>query len=171
MKILVQRILPIAVIAAACLLATNVRANFLLDPPSVVTGQPANPSDELDRLNDAIDAYNAFHGTSYPEAVNHLGQVQTPSGPTSITIDFAANPVNYLMLKWDGRNVFYYVGDEVGSVTFDNTLVLNRNGKPEGLSHYALFDRQDGHTVPDGGATVVLLGLALTGLGLIRRRI
>lgn len=153
-------------VAGGCLLAMNVSAIpiFL----GITTGEPSNPPAELARLNTQIGLYNAANDPDLPAAVTHEGQVDTPDGPTSIWID--VDDCNYLLLKWDGKDEFWYVGNESGLVEFINTQVLNKKGKPQGLSHYALFDCRDGK-VPDGGAgTAVLLGLGLLAVRAMRRR-
>ena len=55
----------------------------------------------------------------------------------------------------------WYVGDLSGMITIPG------NAFRYGLSGWALFTAPTG--VPDGGATVTLLGLALADLGVVRR--
>jgi VPDSG-CTERM motif len=76
----------------------------------------------------------------------------------------------YIKLKWDGKDQFYFVGDDPGVQHFDST-VFNQNNPdvPLGLSHYVMY-KCEHQTVPDGGATAALLGLGLAGLGGVRAR-
>jgi len=187
--------------ACALLLAPIVSAvPIYLNPPGQVDGSPANPTLELSRLNSAIITYNAAKSASLPaaivtdltplgvdEAVNG-GQFKTPSGPTSITLDFSLEHETYLMLKWGGIDEFFYVGNETGSFTFisdvhptnPHTHLPNLNASL-GLSHYDLFDPilpphidvpppTTTTGVPDGGSSLVLLGLGLTGISAMVRR-
>ncbi len=75
----------------------------------------------------------------------------------------------YLLAKYGNNKVpgtsgpaFYvwYVGDLSGDVSVP----------AKGLSHISLYDPAGSH-VPDGGLTVLMLGSALAGLGMIARRI
>jgi hypothetical protein len=158
-------------LAVAGMIAVCANAVPIYLPP-ITTGQPADPGFELDRLNDNIALYNNL--ADIPDlplavAVAPEGNREDGAGGTSITIDFSVNPANYLLLKWDGRNEFWFVGNEMASWTFENTRVLNRNDRPEGLSHWALFDPKT--TVPDGGLTVGLLGMAIAAMGFVGRKI
>jgi hypothetical protein len=51
-----------------------------------------------------------------------------------------------------------------------NDVVFNQNGKAQNASHYRLFGGTD-QNVPDGGLTLALLGLGLTFVEGLRRRI
>lgn len=156
---------------------------ILLNSP--VNGNPANPEQELARLQAAIHSYNSANPTPLPDAWSldsspyiipggelENYQVQTKSSPTSLTIDFSWERVNYLMLKFGDQNLFYYVGNEMGPVIFENNLILNKKGKPLGLSHYNLFDpvtptplKASSTTtiidVPEVGGTVLLLFIGI----------
>lgn len=99
---------------------------------------------------------------AYPDAV--FGT--EPSGaPTSINL---GSGYLYLVAKYDGPNygsVVWYVGGMTGTVTIPSTAT---NGQ-YGLSHVYLYN--PGHvSVPDGGATLALLGLGLVAVEGVRRR-
>jgi hypothetical protein len=78
-------------------------------------------------------------------------------------IDLGAGGFNYAMVKWGQISEFYYIGGLSGLVSLSNDV--NENGE----SHFTLWG--PGTTVPDAGATVVLLGGAMSFLGLMRRKL
>jgi len=178
-----------AIPAGALLLGLTASAvPIYLDPPGQVTGSPSSPADELNRLKSAIITYNTATPANLPAAVAidltplgvdksaDGGQFKTPSGPTSITLDFSLEHETYLMLKWGDIDEFFFVGNETGSVTFTSDVhPITPNGPNLhaflGLSHYDLFDpKRLGRSVPDGGSSLVLLGLGLTGVSVMARR-
>jgi len=73
-----------------------------------------------------------------------------------------------------GGNIYTITDDEelIGSGTL-NTPTAGASGTFAGISHIDFLVSPGGVTrnVPDGGATVMLLGIALAGLGLIRRKV
>jgi hypothetical protein len=72
---------------------------------------------------------------------------------------------SYLFAKYDGQNdrsLVWYVGNLSGTITIPQLGPLGH-----GLSGWILFP--PGGQVPDGGATVMLLGTALGVLGVVRR--
>jgi VPDSG-CTERM motif len=81
------------------------------------------------------------------------------------TINLGAGVYSYLFAKYDGQNdvsQVWYVGNLSGIVTIP---ALGPGGHP--LTLWKLFP--PGGQVPDGGATVMLLGAALGALGMARR--
>jgi hypothetical protein len=71
----------------------------------------------------------------------------------------------YLFAKYDGPNagsVVWYIGNLVGQ-----TIDIPSTWNGYGLSGWTIFG--GGNGVPDGGATVMLLGAALGALGMARR--
>jgi VPDSG-CTERM motif len=160
------RYIVAAAIACASLgLASQVRATII--DLGITTGEPASIKAEFDRLTAQIDLYNASHDPDLdPAIIAGAVEVDTPTGPTSITVDVTG--FCYIKLKWDGKDQFYFVGDDPGLQTFNSTVFNRGNGSPEGLSHYVLY-HCEGQNVPDSGTTAMLLGTALTGLGFARR--
>lgn len=72
----------------------------------------------------------------------------------------------------NGGNFYTVSSDELSSGSSNVFAANNKNGKPAGISHIDFFCLPGGvTTVPDGGTTAILLGGALTGLGLARRLI
>jgi hypothetical protein len=80
----------------------------------------------------------------------------------------------FVIAKYDGKNggyvVFYLPDWNANPANTDNVLPTSAEtifGKYE-ISHYAAF-RAPRVNVPDGGATLLLLGCGLVGLGALRR--
>ena len=82
---------------------------------------------------------------------------QTPSGTVNVT------GWEWLYVKYGGGAHVWYVGNLSG-----NQAVPLDGGQFGGQSHYALYNATT--TVPDGGATLGLLGLGMLGIGYLRRR-
>ena len=87
---------------------------------------------------------------------------------TSTTINLGAGGLyTYLFAKYDGPNFgseVWYVGDLSGIIT----IPLYGSGRQYALSGWTLFG-PGGPGVPDGGTTAMLLGAALSVLGVARR--
>jgi hypothetical protein len=172
----------IATVMGIAVCQTANASPILLNGPYGVVIIPANPTDELAALTAAIAAYNAANDPDLPPAGDIdltpqlIGGATTDGGgqaaplsptPTSITIDFGIEGETYVGLTWDGPNggtLFYYVRNETGPVYFESP-VFPSGSQQYGLSHYMFTG-----AVPDGGMTLAMLGLALAGLGIVRRR-
>ena len=98
----------------------------------------------------------------------------TSSGGKVTSFDIGAG-AEYLLGKYDGPQgglEIWYVGNLVG-----DTVTIPANGDPNGgggnygLSGSWLFSPGGGGSVPDGASTLLLLGGAISGLGLIRRKL
>jgi hypothetical protein len=92
------------------------------------------------------------------------------TGHFEVTVNFTMNPGNvvcgFLTKNGAGNLVFLYTvsEDQGSSGTF--TLEVPSTGA---LSHIDVFCCPGGVTTPDGGTTVMLLGAALSSLGVARR--
>ena len=182
------KFLKCAISGVALLLGSNASAiPVYLNPPGHVDGNPANPAAELSRLNGAITTYDLATSLSLPAALAidlsplgvdktaSGGQFLTASSPTSITLDFSVEKETYLMLKWGDIDEFFFVGNETGVYTFFSDVhpINPHTHKPNlnstlGLSHYDLFDPKDAVTaVPEGGSSLLLLGLGLIGISAV----
>ncbi len=74
----------------------------------------------------------------------------------------------YLLGKYDGPNFgseVWYVGGLTGVITIPAT------GGGYGLSHVYLFNGSGGVGLPDGGSTLAMLGIAISGLGFLKRKL
>ena len=83
---------------------------------------------------------------------------------------------DYLFLHWGGHGggweQLYYVGGLTGSYDFNQPTKSGDNSDTiGGLSFYSFYGPATSRTVPDGGMTVLLLGAALSGLGLVSRKL
>ena len=125
------------------------------------TAVPSPPQpDTFDRSdNQCAGAGGGSTIDACPTAV--LGGADTgndPSGSVNVT------GWTWLYAKYGGDAHVWYVGDLTGL----QTVPLNNVGG-QGQSHYALYNPGTVQ-VPDGGATLGLLGLGMLGLGYLRRR-
>ena len=153
------------------------------------TVDPGSPSDqvvELARLETLIQMYNTgipnpyainISGHTYtwdvgfqvpapelPEVTGYGSQVPVSGGLFSFDLGLGSD---YTMVKWGNTAAYYWTQGFEGMVEFDNDIIFNTgNGNPLGGSHVVQFNR-----VPDGGITLMLLGLGITGLAVLRRRL
>jgi hypothetical protein len=103
---------------------------------------------------------------NYPAAVL-AGHVNGTS--TSINLGPTAGVFLYLFAKYDGPNAgseVWFVGNLSGTITIP---AFGLAGQHYGLSGWTLFRGEGGGQVPDGGATVMLLGAGLGALAMARR--
>lgn len=147
-------------------------------------GIPAGDNDRLNYVNHLVgmalgSSDQAFGQTFFrsnhafspmPQAVL-AGNVKVTFGanpPSSVSINLGAGGLySYLLAKYDGPNYgteVWYVGDLSGIITIPGFA-----GR-YGISGYMLFG-PGVPGVPDGGTTAMLLGAALSALGVVRRYI
>ena len=120
-----------------------------------------------------VASYNTASGTAYPVPTANpngspLSKVNTTSGGSSVTVTVPSQ--EYVFLHWGGKNggweqAFYNPGE-----TLDYTFNAPPGGHPAvgGISFYSTYG-PGGGSVPDSGASIGLLGMALSGLVLMRR--
>jgi hypothetical protein len=147
---------------------------------TISPGAPASPDAVKDYVNFMIGlgcGQSVAHDFGQPEGVqtvfrsnNTFGSLPTASGVgaksgTGTTIDLnVLGTFTYLFAKYDGQNddsFVWNISDLTGVIT-----IPGFGPKGKGLSGWILFGPT---SVPDGGATVMLLGAALGALGLVRR--
>jgi len=100
-----------------------------------------------------------------------------------VNISFGGNPQPVLTsaflkasnqhLLWDSTDLATFNSGIFDSIRLENIGtggILNRNGKYHETSHAGL-NGTPGTKVPDGGSTLALVGLAIAGFGLIRRKL
>lgn len=146
---------------------------------TVTPATPASPASVADYINFMISLApggsgtfnNPPHSQSITRSNNLFGSLPNASAAgavsgTGTTIDLGAGGVfTYLFAKYDGQNDISFVwniADLSGIITIPALGPLGH-----GLSGWILFG--GGQGVPDGGATVMLLGAALGSLGMLRR--
>jgi hypothetical protein len=87
-----------------------------------------------------------------------------------LTSAFLKASNNYLW--WDATDLVAFNAGTFDSITLWNSGsggIQNKNGKYQGTSHAGLNGSPGTTSVPDGGLTLMLLGMALGGLGYARR--
>ncbi|MBI5687062.1 MAG: hypothetical protein HZC54_18485 [Verrucomicrobia bacterium] len=127
-------------------------------------------------LQSDIAAYNTAYGTSLPAPTAlpsgaPLSKVDTFSGSSSFTLTIPSN--DYAFLHWGGKDggwaQAYYNPGADASYTFN----APPGGHPlvGGISFYSSYGSGSGGggSVPEGGVTIGLLGMALGGLILLRK--
>jgi len=186
-------LLSVAVCSVILAFAQNASATMIPLPPvvplsfndshvvgTVTPGAPANPANVAGYINFMIGlapgTSGTFHNLPHTQTItrsnnlfgslpNALVLGAVPGGNVT-NIDLGIGGVfTYLFAKYDGQNdrsVVWNVADITGSVTIPAFGPLGH-----GLSGWILFS--PGGQVPDGGATVTLLGAALGVLGVVRR--
>jgi len=143
---------------------------------SISPGHPSGEADELGYINNLVDFFNGgadpSDGQTYllsngtlaaplPAPGSIGDKDESPTGTFDVTdcLYIIAKYGNYPGEAFDQVELVWYVGDITGNVTLATTA---------GLSHITCVE--GGSRVPDGGATLALLGLALSGVGLLKRR-
>jgi hypothetical protein len=146
---------------------------------TVTPATPANPADVAGYINFMIGLtpgtsgtfHNPPHTQTITRSTNLFGSLPNALVPGAVsgggtTINLGAGGVfSYLFAKYDGQNdvsLVWNVADLTGTITIPGIGPLGH-----GLSGWILFP--PGGQVPDGGATVTLLGAALGVLGVVRR--
>jgi VPDSG-CTERM motif len=156
---------------------------------NIITPLPGNPYTVADQSETTIlaaanaDGVDGANGdltvdvrlTSAGTVTNSFGTFTVTQVSTGVEdFSFSLNPgfvLAGLMLHDGAGNIvnFYSINDETsgtneGPVSTPN----NASGSPGGLSNFD-FLLETAPNIPDGGTTVMLLGGALAGLGLLRR--
>jgi len=187
----VKNIVTFVVIAMSCMAfgvsvanATTISFGDIRDLGNINPNHPADPSNSA--------TYTTFLKNMLPSAVVNGGPggntfTRTANFPNSPTfpnavfdqeLSFSVSGLTasvilpstgdfYLLGKFDGPNY----GSEVwviNGLTGTITMPEFGSGEQYGLSHVYVFN-PGGTSVPDGGSTLMLLGSALGGVGLIRR--
>jgi hypothetical protein len=176
-----------AVAIAFGFLAVPAHAITLNDPGVVGAYQGAlanaNPTSETDLAQDLLDLLD---GQTDPAGCNvstdagcmaasdpGVAGGDTYSGTLTLTANEGGDSTGatYAIGKYDGVNggyVLFYLPDLGGPIpTVSNPLWGATGTDQYALSHVRYFT--SGTTVPDGGSTLILLGAALSGLGVARR--
>jgi hypothetical protein len=163
--------------------ASTLNFGDVRDLGNVLFGIPSGDADRTSYVNHLIgmapstsDSFSgqtfnrsaSTFGSPYPAAVNSPGTLLDGTGTS---INLGAGGFNYLFAKYDGPNAGSEVWDLFG---LSGVITIPPNGLPDsnnkyGLSGWTLFGPGVAQ-VPDGGMTVALLGLALTGLAGFRAR-
>jgi hypothetical protein len=179
----IKTLLAIASVAAATQVgAVQITIN------SGVAPQPDNSGDGTIEawLAAGVTSYNTANDPDLPAPGDQIFRVnQDDAAPTGfptfgddvLSITIPTGEYNYVAFHWGGSGggtyQSFYIGDIGGAVPATiNFPAPGRNG----LSWYALFDPTDDGggpiegSVPDAGATALMLGLGTMGLAFFRAR-
>ncbi len=166
-----------AVCAAMLAFTHNAHALAIGDDHELGFVEFGIPSGDQDRLNYVNHLIGMALGTEDDALGQHFTRSNNDFGPlapavltglvsgTSTSIDLGSGGTYlYLFAKYDGPNYgseVWYVGDLSGIITIPDTA------GGYGLSGWTLFGSAG--SVPDGGTTAMLLGMAFGALGMARR--
>jgi hypothetical protein len=183
-----KKIALLAAAVCAAALAFSPSASALTfgdanDLGTVFSGIPSGDDARTNYVNHLIDmvpgATDSALGQTFTRSSNNPGP-GFPNYPDAVSFGPSGNGVgtsidlgdgtlySYLFAKYDGPNAgseVWYVGGLSGIVTIPAVGLAGQN---YGLSGWTLFG-PGANNVPDGGATVMLLGAALGSLGMARR--
>jgi hypothetical protein len=142
---------------------------------SVDPGSPASLANDVIYVNNLLGVVGANTTTTISGHVYHTGATDY-SGSVSAVGAFlggtdTSTTVNYtwVIAKYGDTDVVFNMADFGGPLpTSGENIVVNQNGGGLGISGWSGFG---GSRVPDGGATVALLGLGIAGLGAMRRKL
>jgi hypothetical protein len=178
----------VAICAAMLAFTPNANAvtnlNFNQAVGTVTPGAPADEASEASYINFMIGLglgqSDTFDGQTITRSNNVFANLPTANATGAVKVNNppqgndglvhiqlgAVGTYSYLYAKYDGQNDLtqvWYVGDLGGEITIPFL-------GPEGhaISHYTLF-AAGGNGVPDGGTTLMLLGMAFGSLGMARR--
>jgi hypothetical protein len=152
----------IVVLALGVLAVGTMRANSIL----TLTEANGTLTADLDgtavtlTLNGTVDHWSVFFPTGF--SINQFGSVQVGepenASEKNIVAGFASNPGVISHLVWES--------DLGGGTTASNIITIANGGTFNGVAFdLRLQDLGDGpRSVPDGGATATLLGIALLSL-------
>jgi hypothetical protein len=131
-------------------------------------------SADLTGLNLQINSYNQANTPSLPTGTFTGGSGSERAKNTAVVLDVTG--WTYVCLNWGSIEECYYVGGDSGTVSFyEPNNYINNSGSQDCCSAPATFVYNyyiAGHntSVPDQASTFTLLGLALSGVGLMARR-
>jgi len=163
----------------------------ILSPP----GQEAR---DLSMANTLLGMYNAGTPSAAPYLISGntfatpltlattTGDVVTPGGGMSLAADgnvmiTLGTGYNYLIAAYDGQNSGAVLWD-ISSLAAGTIIEIPAAAQPDasgadlidgkyGITTWSMFNGDNNTSVPDGGSTALLLGAALSGMGLIRRKL
>ena len=124
-------------------------------------------------LDPQSEAYTLkFSATTVIPKPAPLATTNNPNVSTNNpTFNLGGFSYDWVAAKWGHDVAVYYIGNLAPWT--EVTLSLGGTGfsaQGHGLSNYTLFNGRE-VPVPDGGTTLTLLGCALLGLGVLRRRL
>ncbi|MFA7003317.1 MAG: hypothetical protein WC429_04700 [Verrucomicrobiia bacterium] len=124
-----------------------------------------------------VAAFNTSQGTSYPVPTalpngSPLSKTETFSGSSSFTMTMPSD--QYAFLHWGGKDGGWAQAYYNSGATADYVFNAPPGGAPlvGGISFYSSYGSSGGGggSVPEGGVTIGLLGMAMGGLVLMRKQ-
>ncbi len=186
MKINHFNLVLLGLVAGASAMANPINITMSGSPPFTGSTQitanftsPSNLGDPtvFDWLKADVSAYDSTYSASYPAPTGDANNKplfkddSIPANTDSLAITLGT--YDYIFLHWGGSHggsvQAFYIGGETGTFTFDNSLIGTGNAVG-GLSSYSFYGPET-KSVPDFGSTALMLGAALSGLGLMTRRL
>jgi hypothetical protein len=154
------------------------------------TGSVTTKSQILQKVNVLIDGFNEariteeapdlpfeyqyFPGDEIPDAdlINAIYATNNmvPEQPVACNLTLDVTGYEYLHVRIHGSSYYYYVAGLTGENTFCNDLDYQQGNDsvPNTIDYYNLLS-VNSQGVPEGGTSIVLLGLGIFGLGAARR--
>jgi hypothetical protein len=169
-----------AAVAVSVWMGTTAQATVIVlgtvDPAS-----PANFDAEFGYVGNLVKMANGVilddpysnDGKTFDLLNNPIAILPTPVALGAVDVEDWNEAVNvpagfqYALGKYGNIDVIWYLGGE--AFTLPKNGSATGAGVGGGISHYTLL-KATTTNVPDGGATVALMGLGLAGLGLVRRK-
>lgn len=130
-------------------------------------------------LGMGINSSQTVDGDTYTRGDNPvLGSGSVSGGTKDDSGGLSGSGFEYVIAKYDGPNagsVVFYFGGAAFTLPADGYSIWGNEGQ-YALSHWTGFNGPGtgpgpGPGVPDAGSTLALIGLAVTGLGLLRRKL
>jgi len=188
----VKQTLIAAIVGTAVCISTSATTITTADYGigTIVPGTPASPTDELCYVQTAVGIWDGttaagtYSGNTYtllsgglvpaslgaPTVVPSNESNFNGSGNTAV-LSLGAGGYEYLLTRWGGGDILYYVEGMSGNITVENDMI-SPGQTQTGLSHFALFGDENNPppSVPDAGSTLAMLGSALLALGAFTRK-
>ena len=187
MKIRIEMLVTAVVCACVLPMAAHAISLTFADAlGTIVNGEPANATDETAYVNSLVTRANGVSSAPYDVIGKTYTLITDPAETLPLAVydnkiendlnSFDASGYLYMLVKYDGPNgadVVWYLGGlsaaDLASVVIPDKFPKNDDpDKSVGISHRTFFNKTN---LPDGGATIALLGVALVGVYVVRRRI
>ena len=141
-------------------------------PEEITAGQAILDAVGLGTISGPVHTDNLF---DYSGTLTITGAFQGVAGATSIPAGW-----DYALAKYDGQNAGYalfYLGGTASTIPAAPYNIWTTGTDQYALSHWTVFNGTNeinptdgGGGVPDNGSTLTLLGMGLTGLGMVHRK-
>jgi hypothetical protein len=174
------KILALAAVFAAGVVSTG--GAVPIEIGTIVSGEPAGAADEQGYVNTLLGLPVPTNnlliaGHVYTKIAASPGSPSVPLGTQDVSGNTSVPAGSeYVLAKYDGPNggdVLWYLGGAAFVLPPDGGPWgwTNPSGQGLGLSHFTVYGSGGGDQVPDSGATIALLGLAMGALAILRRKI